>query len=119
MADDTKSSSDVYDQGIKELLKTPALIAPLLFMLLCGYVISFLLFQTNTKFTKHVALTKTVTFNLAVGFVSSSVIIIIYHLIAYKRMVATTDDMANVALPCTLILAGLTFILVLIRVIKK
>jgi hypothetical protein len=116
---ENEKNIDIWESGLKELVKTPGLIIPILFMLLCGYVLSFLLFQTNKKFAKHASTTGTVKFNLALGFCFCSIIMIIYHLIAYKKMISNIDELNVVALPCALILGGIVCLIIIFKAIKQ
>jgi len=114
-----QGNDDISKEAIKYLVSTPQLAVPLFFMWLCGIVLSFLFIKTNPKFEKHEKVTNAYFFNLAVGFLPGAVILIFYHFITHRKFLCTLPELSVSALPASLILAGITCIILFWKAIKS
>ena len=110
---------DAWARGFEILLGSPHLAVSLFFLYLCGVVISFLLFQTNPKFEKQAAITSGYKFNLALGFLPGSIVMTLYSFVEHGAFPPTLDHLSGAAIPSALILAGLTFLFVLIKAFTR
>ena len=110
---------NAWQRGFEVLFASPHIAVSLFFIYLCGIVISFLLFQTNPRFEKQVAITSGYRFNLALGFLPGSIVMTTYSFVAYGSFPPTLEHLSTASIPSALILAGLSFMFVLIKAFKR
>ena len=114
MTNQIQIEDDFKKKGLDYLLSTPQLAIPLFFMWLIGIVLSFILFGDNRS-----TVLSSVWANLAIGFLPCTIVMLIYHAIAYKTLICNIEDLTASAMPSTLILAGITCIALFWRALKR
>lgn len=109
---------EITSTAIKELVKSPPVAIAIFIMWLCGIVLSFAFIDNNDNF-KSGNNQKSWFFNLAIGFLPGSIVMIIYHAIRYKEMLSTIEGLNQSALPSALILAGISCVALIIKAVKS
>ena len=114
-----KAVDSLIGAGIKEIIKTPVLAVSFVILWLSGTILCFLYIQTNPKFAKHTKLADRHVFKLAVGLLPGAILMLLHHCIFYQKVLCNLEDFSKSALPSSLILAGITCILLFWRALRK
>ena len=118
MADTNEAGKDIISTGLKHLLSSPTIAVALFIMWLCGVVLSFAYIDNNDSF-KNRDNQKSLLFNLALGFMPGSIVMLIYHAVTRKEMLSTLEGFEYSALPSSLILSGITCLLLIYRIVRS
>lgn len=118
MTGKTEVGDEITSTALKQLASSPQVAVGLFFMWLCGIVLSFAYIENNDNF-KSGNNQKSWFFNLALGFLPGSIVMIIYHAICHKEMLSTLEGLNQSALPSALILAGISCIVISFKVAKS
>lgn len=118
MAGKNGAGDEITSTALNEIAKSPPVAVAFFIMWLCGIVLSFSYIDNNDKF-KSGNNQKSWFFNLALGFLPGSIVMITYHAICHREMLSTLEGLNQSALPSALILAGISCVAVIIKVAKS
>lgn len=117
LSEEGETWEDVLKRIISSILSVPELIFSVPFFFLSGYLINFLLLQTHTRFSRdNESIPRSRWFNLAMGVIPGSLVLLIYHGVVYSSIPSTPEQLSLSAMPSSLILASVTFVLLIWRV---
>ncbi|EGR0712631.1 hypothetical protein EX463_20050 [Vibrio alginolyticus] len=117
MAGQGGAEQQIVSGAITELAKYPPVVVALFFMWLNGIVLSFVFIDNNSKFQSGNN-QKSWFFNLALGFLPGSIVMIAYHAFSKGELLSTLEGLNESALPAVLILSGISCVAVLFKVMK-
>jgi hydrogenase-4 membrane subunit HyfE len=109
---------EITSTALKQLASSPPVAVAIFIMWLCGIVLSFVYIENNDKF-KSGNNQKSWFFNLALGILPGSIVMIVYHAISHKEMLSTLEGLNQSALPSALILAGISCVAVIFKAVKS
>jgi magnesium-transporting ATPase (P-type) len=118
MAGNTEVGDEITSTALKQLASSPAVAVALFIMWLCGIVLSFAYIENNDSF-KSGNNQKSWFFNLAIGFLPGSIVMIAYHAFCHGEMLSTLEGLDQSALPSALILAGISCLALILKVMKS
>ena len=112
------AGNKITSAALDEITKSPTLAVAFFIMWLCGIVLSFAYIDSNDKF-KSGNNQRSWFFNLALGVLPGSIVMILYHWVIHGEMLATLEGLNQSALPSALILAGITCLALIIKVARS
>lgn len=118
MNGDAVGSSEITDIAIAELSRSPAIAIAVCIMWLCGVIISFAFIDNNANFNNENN-RKPWVFNLALGFLPTSIVMILYHALCHREMLSTLEGLNQSALPSALILSGISCVGLVAKAFKQ
>jgi len=118
MTSPKEAGDQITSTALNQIAKSPALAIAFFIMWLCGIVLSFAYIDNNENFQSGNN-QKSWFFNLALGFLPGSIVMITYHAICHKEMLSTLEGLNQSALPSALILSGITCVALIIKVAKS
>lgn len=114
----SQTAEEIKSKGFTILIEEPRIAVALSFMWLIGILLTLIIFSSDSEFSKDAKKHRGFWFTLSVGFIFCAIVMVSYHLITTGRMLVEISEMADVALPSTFILAIITSILLIWRVLK-
>jgi hypothetical protein len=101
---------EIIGTALKILLGIPVVAVCIFFWWLTGKILHFIIIKTRPIPSAYKTATEGFWWHLALGFVACAGVIIAYHVIVFRQMPASLDDLKKSVMPSTLILATVTFI---------
>lgn len=102
----TVDETEIIKAAGKQLTSDPSVLVALFFMFLCGIVIRPVFVDNKMGFEK-VSNTPSKFCYLAWGFLPCSIVMNGHHLFIYRELVTDLPDLAQSALPSSIILGGI------------
>ena len=99
------SWEDIFKRWIDTLSASPELVFFFLLAWACGTVISSYILEKDTKLQN----------NFAMGLVAAGIMLLVYHALAYRRILYTLEDLQLSGIPSVLILASIIFVVTMWR----
>lgn len=118
MANASDAGEEITSAALKQLASSPPVAVALFIMWLCGIVLSFAYIENNDSF-KSGNNQKSWFFNLALGFMPGSIVMLTYHAFTKQEMLSTLEGLNHSALPSALILSGITCAALIYKVVKS